>query len=144
RVFAHHFVQRPMEQVCDGVVALDGLAARAVHGEKHGVSGYGEHNGISRSAARFCSGSATVPVAPLRLSRSGTRRRDAEESGRDARAPLFNEVQPGVAGLLGVADAPKLAAVLQLPRVTDLTAHLCVTRGGVEHHGRLVLESYHY
>ena len=30
-VLAHDLVQRPVEQVRDGVVALDGVAARGVH-----------------------------------------------------------------------------------------------------------------
>ena len=32
-VLAHDFVQRPVEQVRNGMVALDGVAARLVHGE---------------------------------------------------------------------------------------------------------------
>ena len=68
------------------------------------------------------------------------------DSERDRRADgggiaAFDEVQPGVAGLLGVDHAPELAAAGEFAGVAELAAHLGVAGGGVEHHGGLVLEA---
>ena len=49
-------------------------------------------------------------------------------------------MQPSVAGLLRVGDAPELAAAGQFAGVADLAAHLGVAGAGVEDDGGLVLE----
>src|ERR1043165_7843266 len=53
--------------------------------------------------------------------------------------PPANEVQPRVAGLLRVGDAPELAAGAQLAGVANLTAHLGIAWARIENDGRLVL-----
>ena len=53
-------------------------------------------------------------------------------------------MQPRVAGLLCVGDAPELAAVFQFAGVADLAAHLGVAGAGVEDDGGLVLERHDF
>ena len=108
-VLADDFVQGPVQQVGDGVVALDGGAARAV----------------DRATARTLGPSSAARHGPT-------------ASRRFATVPS-EEMQPGVAGFLGVGDAPELAAVLQFAGVADLAAHFGVEGRGVENDGGLVL-----
>jgi len=50
-------------------------------------------------------------------------------------------MEPGVAGLLGVGDAPELAAVAEFAGIPNLTAHFGVAGAGVKDDRRLVLEA---
>ena len=85
---ADDFVQRPVQQVRDGVVPLDGAAARAVE-------------------------------------------LDGDVLADGGRIGFVEEVQPGVAALLRIGDAPGIAAVGHLAGVADLPAHLGVAHGVV-------------
>ena len=51
---AHDFVQRPVEQMRDGVVALDGIATRLLDGERDVQRRSPEHRRPRRSAGRCC------------------------------------------------------------------------------------------
>src|SRR5262249_32032812 len=59
----------------------------------------------------------------------------------DARRVLaLDEMEPRVAALLRVGDAPEPAAAGQFARIADLPTHLRVADGVVEHDGGLALE----
>src|SRR5438552_9597265 len=68
-----------------------------------------------------------------KLSLTRADREGAVSNTRSACAPLFDEVQPGVAALLRVGDAPQLSTVAQLTGVANLPAHLRVSARSVEH-----------
>jgi hypothetical protein len=58
----------------------------------------------------------------------------------DGQMVNVEKVQPSVAALLRIGDAPELAAAGQFAGVADLTPHLGVTGARVENDGGLVLE----
>jgi len=124
--FAHHFVQRPVEKMRDGVVALD-----------RGDDGCDPRKPLRCPPERV--------AQATRLSRSATRRPDRRGESLAGRAsgpfhPILSQyVQPGVAELLSVCDAPDLSAVLQLAGVADLAAHFGVANTGVQHDAVLSL-----
>ena len=52
----------------------------------------------------------------------------------------IKQVEPGVAGLLGVCDTPKLSSPGDLGCVADLSAHLSIAGSAVENHCRAVFD----
>ena len=95
-VLADDFMQGPMQNVRDGVVALNGVTTRAIDDKTHG----GIHGGCFFA---------------------------------------LEEVQPSVADLGGGADREGVRAEDQLTGIADLSAHLGVAGGDIEHDGVLVL-----
>ncbi len=108
-------------------MALDGLAAGAVHRKQDAAPGNGERGRLACNRRR------------------PRRRTDREGAVGNTRgrvcSPLPNEMQPGIAGFLSVGDAPKLAAVFEFAGVADLAAHFGVEGRGVENNGGLVLHA---
>ena len=90
-------MERPVEDMRDRVVALDGVAASLVDGDLDRRAGF---RGVF----------------------------------------AIEEVEPGLAGLLGIGDVPLAAAEGDDRGVADLTAHLGVAGGLVEDDGRAVLD----
>ena len=93
-------MQRPVEEVRHGVVALDRLSACGVDGNLDFVTDIGGVGGIK-------------------------------------------QVEPGVAGLLGVRNPPKLSTPGDLGCVSDLAAHLSIAGSAVENHCGAVFDCQH-